>query len=155
MIDDEKDYLSIRYKLQQQQPGANQTKTTKNAQKVHFDTEINNGEQCQKPNVTTIDPTQKEKFQKTLIVHCRHERRLEDLKRDMHRIYDSAFRGTVAMHIKLIIGHTNNRSVIGATWPKHVRIWNCWILCRNSVSVESSFVVSKQTQWPRDFPYSI
>ena len=110
MIDDEKDYLSIRYKLQQQ-PSANQMKTTKNAQKVRFDTGNQNTEQFPTPNVTTVDPNRKEKFQKTLIVHCRHERRLEALKRDMHRIYDSVFRGTPAMDIKLIVGHTNNRSV--------------------------------------------
>ena len=58
-----------------------------------------------------MDPNRKEKFQKTLIVHCRHERRLEALKRDMHRIYNSVFQGTPAMDIKLIVGHTNNRSV--------------------------------------------
>ena len=109
MIGDERDYLSIRYKLQQQ-PNANQMKTTKNAQKVRFDTETLNAEQFQKPNVTTMDANKKEKFKKTLIVHYRHERRLEALKRDMRRIYDSAFRGTPAMDIKLIVGHTNNRS---------------------------------------------
>ena len=38
MIDDEKDYMSIRYKLQQL-PSANQMKTAKNAQKVRFDTD--------------------------------------------------------------------------------------------------------------------
>ena len=109
MIDNEKDYLSIRYKLQQL-PSANQMKTAKNAQKVRFDTEIHNGEPFQKPNATTMDPNRKEKFQKTLIVHCRHERRLEALKRDMHRIHDSVFQGTPAKDIKMVVGHANNRS---------------------------------------------
>ena len=109
MIDDEKDYMSIRYKLQQQ-PSANQMKTTKNAQKVRFDTEIHNGTQIQRPHATTMDPNKKETFKTTLIVHCRHERRLEALKRDMHRIHDSVFQGTPAKDIKMIVGHTNNRS---------------------------------------------
>ena len=109
MIDDEKDYLSIRYKLQQQ-PSANQMKATKNAQKVRFEIEIDNNTQRQKPHATTLDPNRKEKFKKTIIIHCRHEQRLEALKRDMHRIYDSIFHGTPAMDIKLIVGHTNNRS---------------------------------------------
>ena len=110
MINNEKDYMSVRYKLQQQ-PSANQMKTTKNTQKVRFDTEIHDGEQFHKPNVSTMDPNRTEKLKKTLIVHCRHERRLEALKRGMHRIYDSVFRGTPATDIKLIVGHANNRSV--------------------------------------------
>ena len=35
---------------------------------------------------------------------------IEALKRDMHQIYDSIFHGAPAMDIKLIVGHTNNRS---------------------------------------------
>ena len=109
MVDDENDYISIRYKVQQQ-PSANQMKAMKNAQKVRFETEIQNDTQLQKSHATTTDPKKKEKFTKTLIIHCRHEQRLEALKRDMHRIYSSIFNGTPAMHIKLIVGHTNNRS---------------------------------------------
>jgi hypothetical protein len=108
-IDDENEYLSVRYKLQQQ-PSANQMKAMKNVQKVRFETETQNDTQLQKPYATTTDPKKKEKFTKTLIIHCRHEQRLEALKRDMHRIYDSVFHGTPAMDIKLIVGHTNNRS---------------------------------------------
>ena len=57
-----------------------------------------------------MGPDKKEKFKNNLIVHCRHERRLEAMKRDMHRIHDSVFQGTPAMNIKMIVGHTNNRS---------------------------------------------
>jgi hypothetical protein len=85
-------------------------KATKNARKVRFETEIHNDTQLQKPYATTTDPNRKEKFTKTLIIHCRHEQRLEALKSDMHRIYGSIFHGTPAMDIKLIVGHTNNRS---------------------------------------------
>ena len=57
-----------------------------------------------------MDPNKKKKYKKTLIIHCRHELRQEALKRDMHRVYDSIFHGTTVMDIKLIVGHTNNRS---------------------------------------------
>ena len=85
-------------------------KASKNAQKVRFETEIQNDTQLQKPYATTTDPNKKEKFTKTINIHCRHEQRLEALKRDMHRIYASIFHVTAAMDIKLIVGHTNNRS---------------------------------------------
>ena len=84
--------------------------TTKNPGKVRFEIEIDSDPQRQKPHATTMDPNKKEKFKKTLIIHCRHEQRLEALKGDMHRIYDSIFLGTPTMDIKLIVGHTNNRS---------------------------------------------
>jgi hypothetical protein len=111
-IDDAHDYLSLRTQLQQQ-PSVKQIIALKNAQKVRFETEIlNDNTQRQKPHATTTDPTRKEKYTNTLIIHCRHEQRLVALKRDMHRIYESIFRGTPAMDIKLIVGHTNNRSAV-------------------------------------------
>jgi hypothetical protein len=61
-------------------------KATKNAQKVRFETEIKNDTQHQKPYATTTDPNNKEQFMKTLIIHYRHEQRLDALKRDMQRI---------------------------------------------------------------------
>ena len=36
---------------------------------------------------------------------------VEAWKRDMHRIYDSVFHETPVLDLKLIVGHTNNRSV--------------------------------------------
>lgn len=86
-------------------------KATKNAQRVRFETEIQNDEQFQKSHATTIDTHKKEKCKKTLIIHCRHERRLDALKGDMHQIYDSIFHGIPVMDIKPILGHKNNRPV--------------------------------------------
>ena len=85
MIDNKKDYHSIRGKFQQQ-PSANQMKVMKSSEKVHFQTEIFKKQRFQKPNETTTDANRKEKFKRTFILRCRHEQRLETLKGDMHRI---------------------------------------------------------------------
>lgn len=81
----------------------NQMKVTKSAQQVRFETEIyHNYNHIKNPHVTTKDATKKERFKKTLILYCRHERRLKALRRDMHRMHDSAFHGTSAVDIEQI-----------------------------------------------------
>ena len=90
---------------------ANQLTATQSAHKVRLETEIQNGTQLQKPHATTMDPNKKEKFKKTLPIHCRHDRKLEALKYKMHRLFYSISSGTPTMNIKPRVGYTNSRSV--------------------------------------------
>jgi hypothetical protein len=48
---------------------------------------------------------------KNLFFHYTHEKRLEPLKRDIHKIYEEAFQGTEASDIRLIVGHRNSRNI--------------------------------------------
>ncbi|CAF1489796.1 unnamed protein product [Adineta steineri] len=51
------------------------------------------------------------KFDKTLFLHYTHEKRLEPIKRDIHKIYSDVFQGTEAESMRLIIGHRNSRNL--------------------------------------------
>ena len=55
-------------------------------------------------------PRAKEKTdEKKLIIHYTHEKRLESLKRDMHKIYNNVFKNTPVEDLKLIVGTRNRR----------------------------------------------
>ena len=58
----------------------------------------------------TRRPKKVNKFDKTLFLHCTHEKRLEGLKRDIHQIYSETFQGSPAMDVRLIVGHRNHRN---------------------------------------------
>ena len=47
--------------------------------------------------------------EKTLFVHCTHEKRFTSMKRDMHKVYDDIFANTPASDAKIIVGHRNRR----------------------------------------------
>ena len=47
--------------------------------------------------------------EKKLIIHYTHEKRLESLKRDMHKIYNDVFKNTPVEDLKLIGGTRNRR----------------------------------------------
>jgi hypothetical protein len=45
--------------------------------------------------------TAKEKLENTLVLHCKHEKRLDGLTCDMHHIYDLIFNGSSAMDVEI------------------------------------------------------
>ncbi|CAF3908541.1 unnamed protein product [Rotaria sordida] len=51
------------------------------------------------------------KFNNTLFVHCKHEARLEDIKRHIHEIHDSIFKDTNFRDIRLVVGNRNNPDI--------------------------------------------
>jgi len=53
---------------------------------------------------------QSNKFDKNFFLHFTHEKRLESLKRDIHKIYEEVFQDTEASDIRLIVGHRNSRN---------------------------------------------
>ncbi|CAM4823276.1 unnamed protein product, partial [Rotaria magnacalcarata] len=46
----------------------------------------------------------------TFFTHFTHEKRFETCKRDIHRVYNHAFKDTPAMYTKQIVGNRNRRS---------------------------------------------
>ena len=61
-------------------------------------------------NMATVKPNDN-KFDNTLFIHCKHEARLEGLKRHIHEIHDSIFKNTDFGDIRLIVGHRNNPDI--------------------------------------------
>jgi hypothetical protein len=51
------------------------------------------------------------KFNNTLFVHCKHEARLEGVKRHLHEIHDHIFKETDFGDIKLIVDNRNNPDI--------------------------------------------
>ena len=59
---------------------------------------------------TNEDYEPNKKLEKTLFLHYTHEKRLDSLKRDIHKIYSEVFQGSLASDMRLIIGHRNSRN---------------------------------------------
>lgn len=53
---------------------------------------------------------QKSKWDSNLIIHYKHEKRFETLKKDIHQLWNEMFHDTPVTNTKLIIGHKNNSS---------------------------------------------
>jgi len=107
VIESENEYFIIRYKLQQQ-PSAKQIQTAKRASRVDIRNELRFNNNVQTKSTATVKEKRKNKFKNNLIIHCRHEERLECMKRDMHQIYNNIFNNASAIDVKLIVGHRNN-----------------------------------------------
>jgi len=104
---DEEQYLTIRNNLQHQ-PSVKQIQTANSASTVHTQNETCSTNNTYKTSILIANEKRKNKFKNTLIIHCRHEKRLETLKRDLHRIHYLMFNRTPAMDVKMIVGHRNN-----------------------------------------------
>ena len=50
------------------------------------------------------------KSEKTLVLHYTHEKRLDSIKRDIHKIYSEVFKDTEASDIRLMVAHRNSRN---------------------------------------------
>jgi len=100
------------------QPTAKQTQVAESATTVRT---INHGhsnaqqkvgptETTQQDRATTTKEVQQnnDKFKNNIFIHCKHEARLEGLKKYIHEIHDSLFKNTPHGDIRLIVGNRNN-----------------------------------------------
>ncbi len=69
---------------------------------------LNVGEMSTRPTTIVTVKRKDHKFKNTLFIHCKHEARLEGLKRYIHEIDDSIFKNTDFHDIRRIVGHQNN-----------------------------------------------
>ena len=117
LMEDEEQFLIIRRKLLAQ-PTAKQTQVAKSATTVRA---INNEQSNAQHRVGQSETTRerpraamkeiqqnKDKFEKNIFIHCKHEARLEGLKRYIHEIHDSFFKNTIHGEIRLVVGNRNN-----------------------------------------------
>ena len=109
VIKDENQYFAIRHKLRQE-PSDKQTQAAKRASRIDIRNELRFNKHITTTSMATAKQKINKKYQNCLIIHCRHEKRLETLKRDMHQIYNDIFNQTPAMDVKLILGHRNNQT---------------------------------------------
>ncbi|CAF3044868.1 unnamed protein product [Rotaria socialis] len=79
---------------------------------VSFHEEIDNHNTEEKTTTTTTISKQNKqnKFVNTLFLHYTHEKRLHSLKHDIHNIYSEIFQDTLAINLRLIVGHRNHRN---------------------------------------------
>jgi hypothetical protein len=94
LINDENQFLMLQNKLFSQ-PSVKETQISRQIANIP----------------TNEDDQPNKKFEKTLFLHYTHEKRLDSLKRDIHKIYSEVFQGTAASDIRLIIGHRNSRNI--------------------------------------------
>lgn len=95
VIDDEHDYASIRSKLLAEPTSAEQQALSRIATIAKQEHDSMNGES---------------KWDRCLIVHYNHEQRLATFKKDLHRLWDEAFRETPIGNTRLIVGNRTNRN---------------------------------------------
>ncbi|CAF3875971.1 unnamed protein product [Rotaria sp. Silwood1] len=58
---------------------------------------------------TKQNPAQKPQHADQILIHYNHEKRLDSIKRDMHKAYDKVFKNTPVGDIKMIVGNRNRR----------------------------------------------
>ncbi|CAF3341232.1 unnamed protein product [Rotaria sp. Silwood2] len=70
-----------------------------------------NDEEKKEPKEPKINTEQNQKpYEDKLIIHYTHEKRLHDVKRDMHQVYENVFQITPVSDVKLIVGNRNRRN---------------------------------------------
>ena len=105
MIDDENQFFTMRNTLLAR-PSVRELQVDHGIASAGLPITTNN----QDEDNNTSRPKKVNKFDKTLFLHCTHEKRLEGLKRDIHKIYSETFQGSPAMDVRLIVGHRNHRN---------------------------------------------
>ena len=68
-----------------------------------------NGQHIGLEQINATSRAKAKTYEKKLIIHYTHEKRLESLKRDMHKIYLDVFKNTPVEDLKLIVGTRNRR----------------------------------------------
>ncbi|CAF1531528.1 unnamed protein product [Adineta ricciae] len=64
-----------------------------------------------KTGVPKTKSTKSSKWNNQLIIHYTHEQRLQNYKRDLHRLWNETYRSTPIIHTRLIDGNRNNRTL--------------------------------------------
>ena len=105
LIDDKNQFFTMRNTLLAR-PSVRELQVNHGIANAGLSTTTNN----QDEHNNTSRPKKVNKFDKTLFLHCTHEKRLDGLKRDIHKIYADTFQGSPAMDVRLIVGHRNHRN---------------------------------------------
>ena len=59
------------------------------------------------------------KFDKNLIIHYTYEKRLENNKKDIHKLWNQTFQQTPVLNTRLIIGNRNNQNLTKEIVHRH------------------------------------
>jgi CRISPR/Cas system endoribonuclease Cas6 (RAMP superfamily) len=86
-----------------------QSQVVMNAAVADITTDQLNQQHIKLQPINTAAQAKEKTSEKKLIIHYTHEKRLESLKRDMHRIYHDVFKNTPVEDLKLIVGTRNRR----------------------------------------------
>ncbi|CAM4973951.1 unnamed protein product [Rotaria socialis] len=111
-MNNEDQFLTMKRKLLAQ-PSVKERQTQDRIDKATTEKDINyNNIEERKTNITIVSKQSKpNKHTHTIFLHYTHEKRLSNLKRDIHKIYSELFQGTPAMKMRLIVGHRNHRNI--------------------------------------------
>ena len=117
LLGDENQFFICRQKLLAQ-PTAKQTQVAKSATTVraindeqsHAQQNVGQTETARQRSAVTMTEVQwnNDKFKNNIFIHCKHEARLEGLKKYIHEIHDGLFKNTSHGDIRLIVGNRNN-----------------------------------------------
>ena len=109
-IDDELVYADTR-RVIQTKPSAKQMETTQRARRVNVPERDGATAKVLTRSIKLDRTKDDQRNVEKMIIHCRHEQRLQSLKRDMHHIFQQVFDGTSIMDVKFIVGHRINRDL--------------------------------------------
>ncbi|CAF4517713.1 unnamed protein product, partial [Rotaria magnacalcarata] len=110
-IDNENQFLIMRSRLLPR-PSVKERETQHRiaAVRLNEETKVTNDKE-KRTTITTMQKQNKaNKFANTLFLHYTHEKRLHRMKREIHKIFSETFQGTLAMDLRLIVGHRNHRN---------------------------------------------
>ena len=108
-IHDEEQFFRIREKILGQ-PTTRQSQVAMNVAIADIHNDQLNEQHIKLQQINTAPRAKDKTCDKTLIIHYTHEKRLESLKRDMHKIYNDVFKNTPVEDLKLIVGTRNRRN---------------------------------------------
>ncbi|CAF1461460.1 unnamed protein product, partial [Rotaria magnacalcarata] len=110
LIDDEQKYFLLRKQILGQ-PTPRQTQVAMSAALADIDNDPLDDDERQQPDTSKRRSEEKiSNCNETFFTHFTHEKRFETCKRDIHRVYNQAFKDTPAMYTKQIVGNRNRRS---------------------------------------------
>jgi hypothetical protein len=104
LFDKEKEFFTMRQHLFVQ-PTHCEAQTIRRAATANIDNDEPMDETDSKKAADTNEDSSNR-----LIVHSTYEKRLEDIKRDIHEIWSITFNNTTVVNTKLIVGARNSRS---------------------------------------------
>ena len=107
-INDEEQFFRMREK-KLGQPTTRQSQVAMNVAVGDISNVQLNGQQIGLEQVNPASRAKEKTDEKKLIIHYTHEKRLESLKRDMHKIYHDVFKNTPVGDLRLIVGTRNRR----------------------------------------------
>jgi hypothetical protein len=114
IIYDEQQFFLLRQKLLAQ-PTYKQAEVTKRVAGVEIINHQLHGQNVQqtstRPTTMVTIKRKDQKFNNTLFIHCKHEARLEGVKRHIHEIHDNIFKDTDFRDIRLVVGNRNNPDI--------------------------------------------